>query len=55
MREEITAEEYQDKYYTLKYGYPETTQEEWQEFCFELLLQIMKDNKEILIRLKERE
>lgn len=55
MKERITAEEYQDKYWQLKYGYPATTQEEWREFCFELLLQIMKDNEEVLKRLKERD
>ena len=30
------------------------SEEEWKEFCFELLLQLMKQNKEILERLKER-
>ena len=52
-RERITAEEYQAKYLELKHGYPAATFEEWREFCFELLLQIMEDNKEILKRLKE--
>lgn len=56
MREKITEEEYKNKYLQFKYGYPkEITEEEWQEFCFEVLLQIMEDNKEILKRLKEGE
>ena len=45
---------YKAKYLKLKYGIPEATEEEWKEFCFELLLQLMKQNKEILERLKER-
>lgn len=54
MREKLTAEQYEDRYWQLRYNYPTaTTQEEWQEFCFELLLQIIEDNKEILKRLKE--
>lgn len=48
-------DEYKAKYLQLKYGYPATTHEEWRDFCFELLLQIMEDNKEILERLKERD
>lgn len=55
MRERITDEEYETKYLELKDGYPAGTYEEWRDFCFELLLQIMKDNNEILKRLKERE
>ena len=55
MRERITDEEYEEKYLILKNGYPQGTYEEWRDFCFELLFQIMEDNKEILKRLKERE
>lgn len=56
MKKEITEEEYKNKYLQFKYGYPkEITEEEWQEFCFEVLLQLMEQNKEILIRLKEGE
>lgn len=52
MKKEITGEEYEKNYYAFKYGY--LTQEDWQEFCFEVLLQIMEQNSEILKRLKER-
>ena len=54
MREELKENEYKAKYLELKYGVPETTEEEWKEFCFELLLQLMEQNKEILERLKKR-
>mgnify|MGYP001174631348 CR=1 FL=1 len=33
----------------------EITLEQWQEFCFEVLCEIMEDNKDVLIRLKNRE
>ena len=55
MRERIDENEYKAKYLELKYGVPETTEEEWKDFCFELLLQLMEQNKEILVRLKERD
>lgn len=55
MRERIMEDEYKAKYLELKYGYPTTTVEEWREFCFELLLQLMEQNKEILERLRERD
>ena len=55
MRERINENEYKAKYLELKYGVPETTEEEWKDFCFELLLQLMEQNKDILERLKERD
>lgn len=55
MRKELKENEYKAKYLELKYGVPETTEEEWKEFCFELLLQLMEQNAEILERLKERD
>ena len=55
MRERIDENEYKAKYLELKYGVPETTEEEWKDFCFELLLQLMEQNKDILERLKERD
>jgi phosphoserine phosphatase len=55
MREKIDENEYKAKYLELKYGVPETTEEEWRDFCFELLLQLMEQNKDILKRLKERD
>ena len=55
MRERIDENEYKAKYLELKYGVPETTEEEWKDFCFELLLQLMEQNKEILERLKEKD
>ena len=33
----------------------EITLEQWQEFCFEVLGEIMEENKDVLIRLKNRE
>lgn len=33
----------------------EITVEQWQEFCFEVLCEIMEENKDVLIRLKNRE
>lgn len=32
----------------------EITQEEWFEYCFENLSQIMRENKDVFIRLKNR-
>lgn len=56
MRERLVEDEYKAKYLQLKYAWPEeTTQEEWREFHFELLLHLMEQNKEILERLKERD
>ena len=53
MRERIDENEYKAKYLELKYGVPETTGEEWREFCFEILIEIMKQNAEILERMKK--
>jgi hypothetical protein len=53
MRERIDENEYKAKYLKLKYGDPETTEEEWREFCFEILLELMKQNADVLERMKK--
>ena len=53
MREVMDENEYKAKYLQLKYRNPATTPEEWQEFCFELLEQLMEQNEDVLKRLKE--
>jgi hypothetical protein len=53
MRERIDENEYKAKYLKLKYGDPETTAEEWREFCFEILLELMKQNADVLERMKK--
>jgi hypothetical protein len=53
MRERIDENEYKAKYLKLKYRDPETTEEEWREFCFEILLELMKQNADVLERMKK--
>ena len=53
MRERIDENEYKAKYLKLKYGVPETTAEEWREFYFEILLELMKQNADVLERMKK--
>ena len=53
MRERIDENEYKAKYLELKYGVPETTEEEWRDFCFEILLELMKQNADVLERMKK--
>lgn len=53
MRERMVEDEYKAKYLQLKYGVPETTEEEWREFCFEILLELMKQNVDVLERMKK--
>jgi GH24 family phage-related lysozyme (muramidase) len=31
------------------------TEQEWRDYCSQLLTEILKENKDVLIRLKERE
>ena len=53
MKKRIDETEYKAKYLELKYGVPETTEEEWREFCFEILLELMKQNTDVLERMKK--
>lgn len=53
MRERIDENEHKAKYLELKYAALETTEEEWKEFCFEVLFELMKQNAEILERMKK--
>jgi hypothetical protein len=53
MKERIDENEYKAKYLELKYGVPETTEEEWRDFCFEILLELMKQNADVLERMKK--
>jgi hypothetical protein len=51
MKQEL-VERYYDYYYRLKKG--ELTIQQWNDLCLLLLQEIMEENKDVLIRLKNR-
>lgn len=43
MRKELKENEYKAKYLEMKYSEPKATAEEWQQFCAELLAELLKE------------
>ena len=43
IRKEIRENKYQMKYLEMKYSEPKATIEEWQQFCAELLIEVLKE------------
>jgi hypothetical protein len=48
----ITVEEYTNMWYELEGG--RVTEREWIEFCYIVFKQQLEDNKDVMIRLKNR-
>ena len=49
----INTEEYTTKLGQVTRG--EISLEEWKAYCFDLLAEILEDNKDVMVRLKARE
>ena len=52
MDTKITHEEYQKMWYALNDGI--ITEQEWRVFCDALFAQVLEENKDVMIRLKNR-
>lgn len=52
MNIKITHEEYQKMWYALNDGI--ITEREWRVFCDALFAQILKENEDVMVRLKNR-
>ena len=52
MNNKITHEEYQKMWFALNDGI--ITEEEWRVFCAALFDQTLEDNKDVMVRLKNR-
>ena len=52
MKNKITHDEYQKAWFALHEGI--ITEEEWREFCDILFVQILDENKDVMVRLKNR-
>ena len=54
---QINLHAYRNLYYKTRQQFVdgEITTGQWQEFCYQVLLEIMEENKDVLIRLKNRE
>lgn len=52
MENKITHDEYQKAWFALHEGI--ITEEEWREFCDILFVQILDENKDVMVRLKNR-
>ena len=52
MKDKITRAEYEKMWHALKDG--TVTEKEWQLFCQDLFDQTLEENKDVMVRLKNR-
>ena len=52
MENKITYEDYDRMWFDLEDGY--ITEAEWREFCDKVFKQMLEENKDVMIRLKNR-